>query len=92
MIDTIRDIQKLANKTQDKLGNCNCDTREALEQIILRLDVIAANGIKQRQLCAEAFKQCGMYAGIQKMETETQQLIDIDLDHTVNDEHDEERY
>ena len=84
MNDLIKQVQKLANL---------CSSGElTVEQITLRLDVMAANGVKQRQMCAKALKQCGMYVGVEKMEKETQQLIDIDLDHTVNDEHEFEQF
>ena len=84
MTDMIQAVQKLANQ-------CSSGAL-TVEQITLRLDVIAQNGIKQRQLCAKAFKQCGMYVGIEEMEETTQRLIDIDLDHTINDEHDNEQF
>ena len=84
MSDILKSVQKLANQ---------CAAGElTVEQITLRLDVIAVNGIQQRGRCAKALKECGMHVGIEKMETETQQLIDIDLDHTVNDEHDYEQH
>lgn len=82
MTDILKAVQKLAHQ---------CAAGElTVEQIAMKLDVISANGVIQRQRCAKAFKQCGMYVGIEKMEAETEQLIQRDLDHTVNDEHDDE--
>lgn len=85
MSDMLKDIQRLA-------AELRTGSEVAVEDIINRLDIISRKGLEQRGRCARAFRECGLYANIGSMSAESRQINVVSVDHTVNDEHDEESY
>jgi hypothetical protein len=84
MSDMIKDIQRLAHA---------CASGElTVEDIINRLDVISRKGLEQRGRCARALEQCGLYANIGSIGVESKQINTVNIDHTINSEHDDESY